>query len=78
MKEEDIDQYIWNEGTRDQLIKRMVRGYNKNENKIKGKPKGPKLSQSEKRKRKIEDLKSRSGQNGKVSWAGLEHNEFNI
>jgi hypothetical protein len=68
---DNYDQYIWNEG-RDQLIKRMVRAYNKNENKIKNKPEAPKLTQSQKRKRKIEDLKSRSGQNGKISWRGLE------
>lgn len=68
---DDAEQYIWNEG-RDQLIKRMVRAYNKNKNKINDKPEAPKLTQSQKRKRKIEDLKSRSGQNGKISWAGLE------
>ena len=49
------------------LIKRMVKGYNKNRNKIANKPEQPELSQSEKRKRKLADLLSRSN-----SWVGLE------
>ena len=49
------------------LIKRMVKGYNKNRNKIENKPEKPELSQSEKRKRKLADLNSRSN-----SWRGLE------
>jgi len=52
---------------RGDLIKRMVRGYNKNRNKIANKPEQPELSQSEKRKRKLDDLNSRSN-----SWKGLE------
>ena len=49
------------------LIKRMVKGYNKNRDKIKNRPEQPELSQSEKRKRKLADLNSRSN-----SWKGLE------
>jgi hypothetical protein len=52
---------------RSALIKRMVKGYNKNRNKIENKPEKPELSQSEKRKRKLADLNSRSS-----SWKGLE------
>ena len=50
------------------LIKRMIKSYNKNKNKINDKPEKPELSQSEKRKRKLSDLNSRSS-----SWKGLEH-----
>jgi hypothetical protein len=49
------------------LIKRMVKGYNKNRGKIASKPEQPELSHSEKRKRKLADLNSRSN-----SWKGLE------
>ena len=60
--------YIWNEEKkREQIIKRMVRGYNKNKNKIKNKPEQPEPTQSELRKRKLLDLNSR-----KNSWKGLE------
>jgi hypothetical protein len=45
----------------------MVKGYNKNRNKIANKPEQPELSQSEKRRRKLADLNSRSN-----SWKGLE------
>ena len=56
-----------------ELIKRMVRGYNKNKTKIDQTEKQPPLSQSEKRRRKIEDLLSRSGKDGtKISWNGLQ------
>ena len=50
------------------LIRRMVKGYNKNKEKIANKPEQPELSQSEKRKRKLADLISRSN-----SWKGLEN-----
>ena len=50
-----------------ELIRRMTRSYNKNRNKIEGKPNQPELSQSDKRKRKLADLQSRSS-----SWKGLE------
>ena len=60
--------YIWNEEKkREQIIKRMVRGYNKNKNKIKNRPEQPEPTQSELRKRKLADLNSR-----KNSWKGLE------
>jgi hypothetical protein len=46
---------------------RMIKGYNKNKNKIDGKPEKEEPSQSELRKRKLADLLSR-----KRSWKGLE------
>ena len=49
------------------IVKRMIRSYNKNKNKIKNKPDRPEVSQSEKRRRKLIDLGSRSS-----SWKGLE------
>ena len=56
-----------------ELIKRMVRNYNKNKGEINRTEKQPPLAQSEKRRRKIEDLLSRSGKNGtKISWVGLQ------
>ena len=50
------------------LIKRMIKSYNKNKTKIANKIEQPELSQSDKRKRKLSDLNSRS-----LSWKGLEH-----
>jgi len=50
------------------LVKRMIKSYNKNKNKINDKSEKPELPQSEKRKRKLSDLNSRSS-----SWKGLEH-----
>ena len=49
------------------LLSRMTKGYNKNRDKIEKKPKQSETSQSDKRKRKIADLLSRSN-----SWKGLE------
>ena len=49
------------------IVKRMIRSYNKNKNKIKNRPDRPEVSQSEKRRRKLIDLGSRSS-----SWKGLE------
>lgn len=49
------------------LMKRIVKGYNKSRDKIANKPEQPELSQSDKRKRKLADLNSRSN-----SWKGLE------
>lgn len=49
------------------LINRMVKGYNKNKNKIDNKPEQPEPTQSQKRKRKLSDLTSRAR-----SWKGLE------
>jgi hypothetical protein len=67
LKAQEIQQGNIEEENRTDLIKRMVKGYNKNKNKIANKPKQPELSQSEKRKRKLADLNSRSN-----SWKGLE------
>lgn len=53
------------------IVKRMIRSYNKNRNKINNKPNQPEVSQSEKRRRKLIDLVSRSS-----SWKGLE--SYNI
>ena len=67
LKAQEIQQGNIEEEKRTDLIKRMVKGYNKNRNKIANKPEQPELSQSEKRKRKLADLNSRSS-----SWKGLE------
>ena len=67
LKAQEIQQGNIEEEKRTELIKRMVKGYNKNRNKIASKPEQPELSQSEKRKRKLADLNSRSN-----SWKGLE------
>ena len=67
LKAQEIQQDNIEEEKRTDLIKRMVKGYNKNRDRIANKPKQPKLSQSEKRKRKLADLNSRSN-----SWKGLE------
>lgn len=55
--------------TRDKtdVVKRMIKSYNKNRNKINKEPDRPEISQSEKRRRKVLDLVSRSS-----SWVGLE------
>lgn len=66
MKAQEIEQKNIEEGRID-TINRMVKGYNKNRDKIANKPEQPELSQSEKRKRKLADLNSRSN-----SWKGLE------
>jgi hypothetical protein len=66
LKAMEIEKDNIDEGRSD-LIRRMVKGYNKNRNKIANKPEQPELSQSEKRKRKLADLNSRSN-----SWKGLE------
>ena len=67
LKAQEIQQGNIEEEKKNDLIKRMVKGYNKNKNKIANKPEQPELSQSEKRKRKLADLNSRSN-----SWKGLE------
>ena len=54
------------------IAKRMIKGYNKNRNKIKNQPNQPEVSQSEKRRRKLIDLGSRSS-----SWKGLENYNMN-
>ena len=60
--------------TRDKtdVVKRMIKSYNKNRNKINNKPDKPGISQSEKRRRKVLDLVSRSS-----SWVGLENYNMN-
>ena len=67
LKAQEIQKDNIEEEKKSDLIKRMVKGYNKNRNKIANKPEQPELSQSEKRKRKLADLNSRSN-----SWKGLE------
>lgn len=67
LKAQEIQKGNIEEERRSDLIKRMIKGYNKNRNKIANKPEQPELSQSEKRKRKLADLNSRSN-----SWKGLE------
>jgi len=60
--------------TRDKtdVVKRMIVSYNKNRNKINKEPDKPEISQSEKRRRKVLDLVSRSS-----SWVGLEGYNMN-
>lgn len=67
LKAQELQRGNVEEEKKSDLIKRMVKGYNKNRNKIANKPEQPELSQSEKRKRKLTDLNSRSS-----SWKGLE------
>lgn len=67
LKAQEIQKGNIEEEKKSDLIKRMVKAYNKNRNKIANKPEKPELSQSEKRKRKLADLNSRSS-----SWKGLE------
>jgi hypothetical protein len=67
LKAQEIQQGNIEEQKKTDLIKRMVKGYNKNRDRIANKPEQPELSQSEKRKRKLADLNSRSN-----SWKGLE------
>jgi hypothetical protein len=73
IKAQQIQQEDIEEENKKDLISRMVKGYNKNKDKIDGKQKQPELSQSDKRKRKIADLQSRSS-----SWKGLESFDNNI
>ena len=59
MEDMDYTQYVWNESkSREKLVKKMIKAYNKNKSKIKGKPEQPKPTQSELRKRKLADLNS--------------------
>jgi len=54
------------------IVKRMIKSYNKNRNQINNKPDKPEVSQSQKRRRKLIDLGSRSS-----SWKGLESYNMN-
>ena len=55
------------EKKREELVRRMIRAYNKNKNAKKDGPEKSKPTQSELRKRKLEDLNSRAD-----SWKGLK------
>jgi len=59
---QEIQQDAFTEDT----ASRMIAGYNKNRDKIEMRPKQPEVPQTEKRKRKLLDLISRSS-----SWRGL-------
>ena len=64
----DYTQYVWNESkSREKLVKKMIKAYNKNKSKIKGRPEQPEPTKAEKRARKLADLNSRS-----KSWRGLQ------
>jgi hypothetical protein len=67
LKAQELQKDNIEEEKKSDLIRRMIKGYNKNRNKIANKPEQPELSQSEKRKSKLADLNSRSN-----SWKGLE------
>lgn len=68
MEQIDYTKYIWNESkSREKLVKKMIKAYNKNKSKIKGRAEQPELSKSDKRERKLADLNSRSN-----SWKGLQ------
>ena len=66
LKAQEIQQDNVDEGKRSDLSTRMVQGYNKNRDQIEKRPKRPEVPQTEKRKRKLADLLSRSS-----SWRGL-------
>ena len=68
MEDMDYTQYVWNESkSREKLVKKMIKAYNKNKSKIKGRPEQPEPTKAEKRARKLADLNSRSN-----SWRGLQ------
>lgn len=67
LKAQELQKDNIEEEKKSDLIRRMIKGYNKNRNKIANKPEQRELSQSEKRKSKLADLNSRSN-----SWKGLE------
>ena len=68
IEEMDYTQYVWNESkSREKLVKKMIKAYNKNKSKIKSRPEQEKPTKSEKRARKLADLNSRS-----YSWRGLQ------
>jgi len=59
-------QEIQQKQIKEDLPSRMITGYNKNRDQIEKRPKRPEVPQTEKRKRKLADLLSRSS-----SWRGL-------
>ena len=64
----DYTKYIWNESkSREKLVRKMIKAYNKNKSKIKGRTEQPEPTKAEKRARKLADLNSRSN-----SWKGLQ------
>ena len=68
MEQIDYTKYIWNESkSREKLVRKMIKAYNKNKSKIKGRPEQPEPTKAEKRARKLADLNSRSN-----SWRGLQ------
>jgi len=68
MEDMDYTQYVWNESkSREKLVRKMIKAYNKNKSKIKGRPEQPEPTKAEKRARKLADLNSRSN-----SWRGLQ------
>jgi hypothetical protein len=73
LKAQQIQKEGIEEENKEDLISRIVKGYNRNKDKIDRKQKQPELLQSDKRKRKLADLQSRSS-----SWKGLESFGNNI
>jgi hypothetical protein len=68
MEQMDYTKYIWNESkSREKLVRKMIKAYNKNKSKIKGRTEQPEPTKAEKRARKLADLNSRSN-----SWKGLQ------
>lgn len=73
LQAQEIEQENIKESKKSNLLSRMVKGYNQNKEKIEKKPNQPELSQTDKRRRKLADLMSRSS-----SWKGLEDYDYNI
>lgn len=59
-------QQVQQDAFKEDTTTRMIAGYNKNRDQIEKRPKRPEVPQTEKRKRKLADLLSRSS-----SWRGL-------
>jgi hypothetical protein len=59
-------QEVQQDAFKEDAASRMITGYNKNRDKIEKRPKQPEVPQTEKRKRKLADLISRSS-----SWRNL-------
>lgn len=73
LQAQEIEQENIKESKKSSLLNRMVKGYNKNKETIEKQPNQPELSQTDKRRRKLADLMSRSS-----SWKGLEDYDYNI